>query len=230
MAYLWDIALVAVIGICVGVSAKRGFIKSSRTVLAIILTALLLITMQAPVINYLQGSVVGEKVHELVTKNITKTYEKNQLSEETDTTDTEQSLLICETMSLPKFMAHGIQTQIKQMSEIKNNVLDLLSDTISNFIIKILATVLLFLVVRFFVFLFLKILDSLFSLPGLRTINKTMGAVIGIFNALLAVYIICGLVSLLTPIENLKLVQDAVDSTYLLKHFYDNNLLLSLFV
>lgn len=229
-ALVWDIALVAVIVICVSASAKRGFIKSSRTILAIILTALLLITMQAPAMNFLHNSPIGEKIRSTVIENVTKTYEKKELPQDADTTDTEKSLAICEAMSLPKFLSHGIEMQIKQMSEIKNNVLDLIADTLSNFIIKVLSVVILFLLVRLFVFILLKILDSLFSLPGLRTVNRTMGAMIGIFNALLMVYIICGAVSLFTPVENLETVQNTVSSTYLVKYFYDNNILLSLFV
>ena len=84
--------------------------------------------------------------------------------------------------------------------------------------------------VKFFVFLLLKILESLFKLPGLKTINRLLGAGLGVINALLLIYIICGAVSLFAPADKLVLIEETVQNTYILKYFYENNLLLSLFV
>lgn len=230
MAYIWDIAVCAVILFFVAFSSKRGFIRASKNILALILTAVLLTSMQTVVLTYLQSSPLGDNIRSMVAENITKTYQKEQLPEDTDTTDTETSLMICNTLALPKFMAESIESTIKQMSEIKNNVLEVITDAISLTILRIIATILLFLLVRIFVYLLLKILESLFGLPGLKTINHTLGAIIGVVNALLAVYIICGAVSLLAPMDKLPVIQEAVSSTYILKYFYDNNLLLSLFI
>lgn len=228
--YILDGILVAVIILCVVFSAKKGFIRASRNILALILTAVLLTSMQPIMLTFLQSSPLGDNIKRIVAENVTKTYEKEQLPEDTDTTDTETSLMICEALSLPKFLSDSIETSIKQMSEIKNNVMEVVTDSITQLIMQVIALILLFIAVRIFVFLILKILESLFGLPGLRTVNRTLGAVIGIFNAMLCVYIICGAVSLLTPMDKLSAVQEAVSSTYVLKYFYDNNLLLSLFV
>ncbi len=225
-----DAILIAVIVCFVAASAKKGFIRASRSIVALLLTAILLTSLQPVVLNFLQQSPLGDNIKLMVSKNVTKTYEKENLPQDTDTTDTEQSLLICEALSLPSFLSDSIETSIKQMSEIKNNVMEVITDSISLLILRLLSIILLFLAVRLFVFLILKLLESLFGLPGLKTINRTLGAAIGIFNALLSVYIICGAVSILTPLDKLQAVQTAIDSTYVLKYFYDNNLLMSLFV
>lgn len=225
-----DAILIAVVIYLVAASAKKGFIRASRSIVALLLTAVLLTSLQPVVLNFLQQSPLGDNIKLIVSKNVTKTYEKENLPQDTVTTDTEQSLLICEALSLPSFLSDSIESSIKQMSEIKNNVMEVITDSISLLILRLISIILLFLAVRLFVFLILKLLESLFGLPGLKTINRTLGAAIGIFNALLAVYIICGAVSLLTPMDKLQAVQTAIDSTYVLKYFYDNNLLMSLFV
>lgn len=225
-----DAILIAVIIYLVAASAKKGFIRASRSIVALLLTAVLLTSLQPVVLNFLQQSPLGDNIKLMVSKNVTKTYEKENLPQDTVTTDTEQSLLICEALSLPSFLSDSIESSIKQMSEIKNNVMEVITDSISLLILRLISIILLFLAVRLFVFLILKLLESLFGLPGLKTINRTLGAAIGIFNALLAVYIICGAVSLLTPMDKLQAVQTAIDSTYVLKYFYHNNLLMSLFV
>jgi len=78
-----------------------------------------------------------------------------------------------------------------------------------------------------FVFLGLKILESLFTLPVLKTVNKGLGALVGVVNALLIVYLACGLVNLVVPMDKMPQVQQVVDSTLILKNFYNNNLLFS---
>ncbi len=230
MGYVLDIVLVAVIVFFVLMAAKKGFISASKNIITLILTVTLLASMQGVVLEALQNSPLGDNVKKMVSQNVTKTYEAENLPEETDTTDTEKSIMICEAMSLPAFLTNSIEASIREMSEIKNNVMEVITDTLTLLIMRIIALILLFILVRIFVFLAVKILESLFGLPGLRTINKTLGAVIGIVNALLVIYIICGAVSVFTPTDKLALISETMDQTVLLGYLYNHNLLLSLLV
>ncbi len=230
LTYIWDIVLVGVIVLFVAVSCIRGFFKASRAIVSLVLTAILLTSMQPVVLTFLQSSALGNNIREIVAENVEKSYKKEQLPEDTDTTDTETSLMICNKLALPGFISEGIENSIKQMSEVKNNVMELICDAVTLCVMKILSVVLLFILVRIFVFLILKLMESLFGLPGLKTVNKTLGALVGVFNAVLAVYILCAAISLLAPMETLPKIQSTVDSTLLLKYFYNNNVLLSLFV
>lgn len=230
MGIVWDIILIAVIAFFIILSAKKGFLSASKNIISLVLTAVLFFSFQSAVLDFLKDSPLGDNIRTSVSQNITKTYEAEQLPEDADTTDTDQALAICKALSLPKFLSDSIETTLTEMSEIKNNVLEVITDTITLLILRLISLLILFAAVKIFVFLALKILESLFELPGLKAINRLLGAVLGILNALLAVYIICGLISLLVPTNNLEAVQDAVNSTYILKYFYDNNLLLSLFI
>ncbi len=230
MGYIWDIVLVAVALFFIIKTAKKGFIGASKTIVSLLLTAILFVSFQPTVLDFMQKSPLGDNIKASVSKNITKTYEKEQLPEDADTTDTQQAVMICESLSLPKFLSESIEENLKQMSEIKNNVMEVITDSITLLILRLISLILLFVAVKIFVFLALKILESLFELPGLKTINRLLGSLLGIFNALLAIYIICGLISLLSPMDKLSTVKSVVDSTYIVKYFYDNNLLLSLFV
>ena len=230
IGYILDAILVLIVIFCVAYSAKRGFFKASKNIITLILTVTLLASMQGIMLEILQNSPIGDNVKQMVSRNITKTYEKEQLPENVDTTDTEQSLLVCESLPLPDFLKNSIEDSIEAMSEVKNNVMEVITDSVTDLIMRILAILMLFVLVKVFVFLVVKILDSLFGLPGLRTVNKSLGAVIGVVNAMLTIYIICGLVSLFTPMESLAVVDSAIGETMLLKYFYDSNLLLSLFM
>lgn len=230
MGYVLDIILVAVILFFVLMSSRKGFISASKNILTLILTVTLLASMQGVVLSALQNSPLGDNIKKMVSENVMKTYEAEQLPEDVDTSDTEKSVMICRAMSLPTFLSDSIEDSIRQMSEIKNNVMEVITDSITSLIMRIIALLLLFILVRVFVFLAVKLLESLFQLPGLKTVNRTLGAVIGIVNALLAVYIICGAVSLFVPTDKLSVVSQMIEQTMLLKHIYNNNLLFSLFV
>lgn len=230
MGYVLDIILVAIIVFFVVMSVKKGLLSASKNIITLILTVTLLTSMQGIVLEALQASPMGDNIKKMVSENVTKTYEAEELPEDVDTTDTEQSIMICEAMSLPAFLSDSIEETIIGMSEIKNNVMEVITDSITLLIMRIIATILLFILVRIFVFLILKLLESLFKLPVLKTINKFLGAVIGILNAFLVVYIICGAVSVFTPTDKLALVSATIDQTMLLKYVYNNNLLFGLFV
>lgn len=230
IGYILDAILILVVIFCIGISAKKGFIKASKNIITLILTVTLLASLQGVMLETLQNSPLGDNVKRMVSENITKTYEKEQLPEDVDTTDTDNAKQVCESLHLPDFMKDSIEKSMKEMSEIKNNVMEVITDSITLLIMRIIAMLMLFVLVKLFVFLAIKLLDSLFGMPGLKTVNKTLGAGIGVVNAVLVVYIICGIVSLFVPMQSLEAVDSAVESTILLKYFYNNNLLLSLFM
>lgn len=230
MGYILDIVLVAVILAFVIFSSKKGFISSSKSIITLILTVTLLASMQGVVLDALAASPLGDNIKKMVSENVLKTYEAEQLPQDTDTTDTEKSIMICEAMSLPSFLSKSIESTIMQMSEIKNNVMEVITDAITSLIMRIIALLLLFVLVRIFVFLGVKILESLFQLPGLRTVNRTFGAIIGVINGLLVIYITCGILSVFMPTDKLSALGQIMEQTVLLKHFYNNNLLFSMFV
>lgn len=230
MNYIMDIVLVAIIAVCIVSAAKKGFIGACKNIVSIILTVILVSTMHPVILNLLQSSDFGNNLKQVVAENVSKTYQREQISEEVDTTDSEKSIEICRALGLPNFITDKIEDSLREMTEIKNNVLEVITDALALMIMKILALLILFVVVKVFVFLALKILESLFSLPVLKTVNIGLGALVGVINALLIVYIVCGVLNLFVPMDKMPAIQTAVNATYIVKFFYNNNLLLSLIV
>ena len=228
MSYIWDIVLVCGMLFCIISTAKKGFIGACKNIVSILLTLILMSTMHPMILDLLQSTEFGNDVKAVVTENVAKTFEKEQISQDTDTTDVEKSTEVCKAMGLPDFISDSIEKSLMDMSQIRNNIMEVITDSLSLLILKILALLVLFIIVKLFVFLALKILETLFSLPVLKTVNRGLGAVIGVFNALLIVYIICGVLNLFVPMDKMPQVQETVNSTYILQYFYNNNALLSL--
>lgn len=79
-------------------------------------------------------------------------------------------------------------------------------------------------------FLLLRLTDKLFRLPVLKFVNKTAGVLIGVVNALFLVYLLAGAAMLLVPADQIGLLDKAMHQTYFAGIFYNNNVLLELFM
>ena len=96
------------------------------------------------------------------------------------------------------------------------------------FVCNILLAFLVFLCLRLVLSLLAKALDSVAKLPVLKQMNKLAGAVFGVLEGLLIVYLILGVLDLIQPnVGNLAIYEYINDSEYL-KALYQNNILLNL--
>ncbi len=233
MHYIFDIVLIAIITASVIISKRRGFLKSSYTVLSLIISAVLIVTLQQPFTDYLSTSALGETVREKVSEQVMGVSEE-EMAEIEDTEDAETAVKVGEMMGLPVFLMDFLDEKLEKQAEavenMKNDALTVLTETVTEVILKIASIILLFLIVRLGVFLLLRLLDLIFKFPLLSGVNSFMGMLIGAFNGLLIVYIICALLTLLAPTEALSSIGEVVDSTILVKYFYNNNLLIELFI
>ncbi len=233
MHYLLDLALIAVVTSAVMIAKRKGFIKSSYNVLSLIITAVLILSLQQPFCDYLAKSALGETVREKVEEQVLGTAASEEM-EIQDAEDAETAVKVGEMMGLPEFLMRFLDEKLEKQTEavenMKNNALEVLTDTVTEMILKIISILLLFILVRVGVFLLLHILEALFKLPVLNGINSFLGMIIGAVNGLLIVYIICALFTLLAPTESMGQIGEAIDKTLILKYFYNNNLLIELFI
>ena len=131
---------------------------------------------------------------------------------------------------LMNFLDEKLEKQAEAVETMKNDALAVLTDAVTEMILKIVSILLLFAVVRVGVFLLLRLLDLLFKLPVLHGINSFLGMLIGAVNGLLIVFILCALLTLLVPTDSMSALGEVIDKTLLVKYFYNNNLLIELFI
>ncbi|MBQ8636801.1 MAG: CvpA family protein [Clostridia bacterium] len=233
MNYIFDLVLIGIITASVLVAKRRGFLKSSYTVLSLIISAVLIVTLQQPFTDYLSSSALGQTVRDKVQLQVMGTAEK-QMTDINAEEDEETAVKVGEMMGLPSFLMDFLDEKLEKQAEavetMKNDALAVLTDTVTEVILKIASIILLFLAVRLGVFLLLRLLDIIFKLPLLSGVNSFLGMIVGALNGLLIVYIICALLTLLAPTESLSTLSEIVDETLIVKYFYDNNLLIEMFI
>ena len=225
--------VIGIITAAVLIAKRRGFLKSSYNVLSLVITAVLIITLQEPFCTYLEGSALGTAVRTKVEEQVLGTAGE-ELAQIEDTEDAETAVKVGEMMGLPSFLMNFLDEKLEKQAEavetMKNDALAVLTDAVTEMILKIVSILLLFAVVRVGVFLLLRLLDLLFKLPVLHGINSFLGMLIGAVNGLLIVFILCALLTLLVPTDSMSALGEVIDKTLLVKYFYNNNLLIELFI
>lgn len=220
--YHWmilDAAVVIIFIACIAKAMKIGLINASKSILSIILTIIIISSSHAYISSWLKTSNFGDKISYSVSQAIEKKYEKTEPQE--DTVSSKKS-------GLPPFLDSMLTQKTQEIQNAQDNFLNALSEQITDSVINILAVILLYILVRILLFLILKMLGLVFELPLLRSVNKLAGALIGAVNALFIVYILTAILILFIPGD--MSIQNAVSQTYITKYFYDNNLLLKLFM
>ena len=214
VALIFDIIVVGIFVLCILHSMRQGFIKSVSAIVSIVLTIVLMFAFQDSINTYLRESDFGIAVNEKITDALLK-----DGFDDKDTNETEE-------LKLPGFLKPIIEETQKTVDDTKNSLLEETANGVTTTILNVLSILLLFVIVKILLFFALKILDIIFKLPLLKSVNKIAGVAVGAINALFIIYILCaGLIWF-----GLNDVTSEIGNTFIAQYFYNNNILLDLFM
>lgn len=209
-----DIVVVAlfVIGIIVGY--KKGFAKIVLKLVGFILALVLAYLFCNSVAKYIYNDTgIGEKLSESIEQNLNGYI--NNKKEETNVDDYYENI--------ESFLTTSEKQNIKQDTTMVTKV----ADKISMYIIKGAAFILILIVVNLCVFILSLIFEGIFSLPVLKTFNKTGGCIVSFVLTLLKLWIILGILSLLSSIGIIDSVIKQINNSVITNWLYNNNILMS---
>lgn len=225
MNYLLDLALIAIVVISVMIAKKRGFIKSSDTIISLIISALLIVTLLEPFTSFLVKSPLGKTISDKISFRI-----EQKADDEFVIEDEQSAKDFGIDLGLPVFMTNMVGDKIEDIDNMKDDIITAMSEAVTEAVLKVVAIIVLFILVKIGVFFLIKLLDVAFKLPLLNDINKILGIVVGAINGVLAVYMLCAALALFAPSESMDTLKVAIDNSILVKYFYNNNLLIDLFI
>lgn len=124
----------------------------------------------------------------------------------------------------------GIDSTVHTQSQNVANSVESVIGPIVTALIAFLLVFLLFIILRFITGKISKMICHGFNLPVISTVNHIVGGVVGIFNALILIYFLSGIVTYAIPLfsggkisyEDFNL---AVESSKIFKIFYEHNFL-----
>ncbi|MBR5227740.1 MAG: CvpA family protein [Clostridia bacterium] len=214
-----DIIVLIVVLVSAFIGMKKGLVCILTKLVGFILAIILAYTCYETLGNYLCNNY---KVNEKINTSI-----KNVISEEAGKEEEDVYKL---NEVLGKF---GLQDKINLDEELENvesgsNLTDVVSEKITQYIINILSFLAIFLSVIILSSILSFILSAVFSLPGLKFINKTGGFIIELVLSLFKLWIVLRIIEMLSPMGFMQGVNNLIDTSIFVKFMYHNNLLMGL--
>ena len=211
LCLLFDLAVVAIYVISILYFKSKGFLKVSETLFSLVLT-FCLIPMFLPQFEVVvNDSVVGESIYNSVEKSIMSSDDEKEIE-------------------LPDFLEITLEDEIKEIDKAKNDIIEKTVESITSVIIKIISFIILFVLVKIGIFLLFKFLTVVTKLKLFGFVNKTLGIVMGFINGTIIVYIACAILIVFVPVEYSATFKDAISDTLLTEFFYNNNIIIDLFL
>lgn len=203
-----DIIVLAILALSAFIGYKKGLIGILVSVIALILSIILAVFLQGTVADYLYndtnvGTTIESSVKEMMEEQIK---ENNKLD-----TDTK---------SKNKFLAMFFDVE-----KIKNSTINDGSKKITEFILKGISFVAIFVIVFVICYILSMVLNIVFNLPILNSVNKVGGVAANILKSLFKIWIVLAMCSFISFTPKLSVITDAINSSFLTKFLYDNNLI-----
>jgi uncharacterized membrane protein required for colicin V production len=212
-----DLAALAVMALGVFIGAKRGFVRAAYHIAALAATIFLVAMLAQPAADFLIESPIGANMEERIQTGVNTALQ---------TGGGEKSISqILTDSGLPGFLVDYLDTDSFDRAR-EDTALEV-SRSIAEGAAKIIACIVLFLIIRILLWIVLHILDKVCELPVLHFANRVAGAVLGLVNAIVILYVACALVIVLVPVDTLLEINQMVDKTMLFTWFYNHNLILN---
>lgn len=209
-----DIILIALIALGVFFGYKKGLVGILIGVASLILSIILAFVLQGPVSEYLYSTPVGTSIESKVTEfvNDTLSSENNENVDSEDNTKKEND-----------FFSKVIQDATNSEDTVKEA-----SKNITMFILKGITFIGIFILVRIICYILQMILNIVFDLPILHSVNKFGGMAINLVATLLKLWILLAATQLISSVVAIDFITNLINQSYLTKLLYENNILLNI--
>ena len=200
---LLDVILVALIAFGAFRGYKKGLVGVVVGFASLILSIILAFAFQSIVADALVDSGIGEALTEVVQENIQTMIDNGENVE-----DSFYGSIINSTIT---------EDKVGQAAEV-----------VTAFVMKGVSFIVIFLAVRIICYIIQMVLNVVFNLPILSSINQMGGIAVGVLSTLIKVWILLAIISFITPLPMFNGISEFIDSTFVIKFLYNNNLLVTI--
>lgn len=224
-----DFIVLVILILAVAVGFAKGFVRSVYKIVALVGTIVLVLILQTPVVHMLSATPFAQSVYTSVNSVVVQRSDTAGVAGQQDIPPSfAQNAL--GNLGLPSVVRDNVAQGLQQVEGTVAQALDNISTQITMVILKIVACVGLFLVIRFLFAFVYRLLDAVSKLPVLGLVNRFGGGLLGLVNGFAIIYILGAVLALWMPVGGAGALQSAVEQSYLAKYFYHNNILLQLFM
>lgn len=217
-----DIIAAALVLISFTISMRKGLVKSVWKMTALIVTIVLVIALKMPAANFLAETPIADSLYNSVSKSL-----HIELENPGDGDSGEENGEENKTHAIPDYLMKEMMKTVDadSINETVNNGTNELARRLTMLLIKIIAVVGLFIIIRLLLWLVFVILNGLVKLPVISQTNGILGGVLGIINAFAIIFILLAIVSFVPEGHEIRAM---IEQSYFVKYLYNYNILLQL--
>ena len=211
MAIIFDIVIVAIIVLNVYLCYKKGLVNLAVGLIAVVAAIILSVIFYKPVTNLI---VENTEFDETLQNTIVDTFTP-------EGADGGQVRYVG--------ILSYLETEIgNAVNETQNEVVYETANAMAEKIINLIVFIVIFTAVRVALFALTFVADAITSLPILKQLDDVGGVIYGLAKALLIIYAVLAIVSLVVGFTTNTTISDAITNSFVTKFFYNNNLLLNI--
>lgn len=217
MGVIVDLIIIAIVLLFIIVGYKKGLTGSLIKLLSFAIAVVLALILYKPVANtIIQRTQIDENLENAIITTF-RSQENNQIKQEK-----KQS-------NMPETIVNNINTQIDEATaEAKNAIVENTAMKTTKTIINIGSGILIYIIVRFILFIISIFAKQITKLPIIKQMDKTGGVIYGILEGMVIVYILLSIISLLSVIWNDNIIIQAITKSTIGDMLYNNNIILKL--
>ncbi len=192
---------------------RRGFIKSIWGIAAWGITIAAVYAAINPTIELLNDTKTAVNINNSIYTAVA------------DKLTADNNLSLSQATGLPEWAVKGVS-----LNDVIDNGVEITAhtaaDTITDTVIKIIASVGLFIIIRAVLGILFGIINAVFHLPLLNGANRLLGAALSVVGAMIIVYIAAAAAAMFANPS----IYEHIEKTYIVKEIFDNNILMKLFI
>ena len=207
-----DIIIIVILIISIAIGKHNGMIVSLINIFSLIIAFGVAFLLCKPVGNFLI-----EKTN--IDDNI-----KTFIIQKMPMSDTQINI---ENTGLPDVMEAHLQDMSNSVNETKDNIIDQTSEDLTTQIIYVISFIGLFIIIKLLLYIVKVISRLITNIPVLKQINQAGGAIIGFAEGVIIIYVAFAAISILSPTLQNTVLLEQINSSYIGKQIYNNNILLN---
>lgn len=188
---------------------KKGLVGILVSFVSLLLAIILGLILQGPIANYLyEDTTIGKTIED----NVMHFVEENLLKEESQGNDEKTNVIT-------QWLTNDTQENFSTQQIVKQ---------ITLLILRGVSFIGVIILVYIICFILQGLLNFVFDLPILNSLNKVGGVGINVLHMLLKIWIVLAIAYFISPIPNLNQISNVLSSGKVSKILYENNLLVTM--
>ncbi|MEG2348090.1 MAG: CvpA family protein [Clostridia bacterium] len=201
-----DVVLIVLLALGALCGYKKGLVGILISFICLVASIFLAFALQSSVANFLNDTTLGKTINNSITSSLEKNINEGQLNASKNS---------------------EVYNKVIQ-SVINGEKIEDASKSLTLFILKGISFIGIFIIV-FIVGSILKlVLNLVFDLPLLNSVNKFGGMGLGILSSLVKIWLIFTLLTFLSPMPFMKTVNETIKNTKITNAIYNNNIFINI--